>query len=376
MLSALTGIFKAKADQNVQAPQQGNSPAGEDARAELPPEALDEILAATAPPLDPLPSFHDPKTPGLTRPRIGLALGAGVARGWAHIGVVRKLQQMGIPIDMIAGTSIGAVVGGALASNSLDVLEDWAKSLNETSFLRLVNLRFGTGGGLFGSDRFNNLIKERYKDQRFEDLDIPFVAVACELKTGHEIWLKHGDLASAIQASFALPGVFEPQQIEDRWLVDGALVNPVPASVCRAAGCDLVIAVNLAEDLYGQSRADRQGVIGTGEFGVFKEIAESPSAEGRGRGMGFLRDILRQKDKGPSMFANMVASLNILQNRLSRSRLAGDPPDVTISPRVGHIGLMEFHRTEELIREGELAFEDERPQLEDALSIVTHRMNS
>ncbi len=340
-----------------------------------PSETTQAILKAEAQPLDPLPSFQDLSSPGLTRPRIGLALGSGVARGWAHIGVVRKLKAMGVPIDMVAGTSIGAVVGGAVVTDSLDNLETWALGLKESSFFRLVDLRFGVGGGIFGSDRFNDLMKENFGDTTIEDTKIPFVAVASELKTGHEIWLKDGDMAEAIQASFALPGVFEPRKIAGRWLVDGALVNPCPASVCRAAGCDLVIAVNLAEDLYGQTRARKEGVIGTGEFGVFREIMQTPSAGGRGSRLGFLREILNRKNQGPSLFANMVASLNILQNRLTRARLAGDPPDVTITPRVGHVGLMEFHRAQELIEEGEAAFDDERSSLEDALSVITHRMN-
>ncbi|TNE65547.1 MAG: lysophospholipase [Alphaproteobacteria bacterium] len=319
------------------------------------------------------PEEQSEPTSAPRRPKIGLALGAGVARGWAHIGVLRRLEEEGIPIDMIAGTSIGAVVGGAYASGALDAVEEWARSLKEYNFFRFLDVRLS--GGLFGSDRLNQLMKDRFGDWTFEDLPVPFTAIACELKTGHEIWLDKGPVSDAIRASFALPGVFEPRKIDGRWLVDGALVNPVPVSVCRAAGCEMVIAVNLAEDLYGRARARADGALDSDEYGVFDQSMSEGLFEKRG-GSSFFRRLFGRKSDAPSLFSNMIASLNIMQNRLSRSRLAGDPPDISITPRCGHIGLMEFHRTEELIDEGVAAFNAVLPQLKDALAIVTHRINS
>jgi NTE family protein len=306
--------------------------------------------------------------------KIGLALGAGVARGWSHIGILRGLEREGITPDIIAGTSIGAVVGGAYACGNLDALEDWAHSLKDTSFFRFLDLKL-VGSGLFGSDRLDSLMKDRFGEWAFEDLKIPFSAVACDLKTGHEVWLNSGMLSSALRASFALPGVFEPQNIDGQWLVDGALVNPVPVSVCRAAGCDLVIAVNLAEDIYGRVRARKEGALDDSGYGVFNEttlLDNNPPKKQKS----LFRRLFRHKDSAPSLFTNMVASLNIMQNRLSRSRLAGDPPDVSITPRCGHIGLMEFHRADELIEEGDRAFEVALPQLKDAIAIIHHRINS
>lgn len=308
----------------------------------------------------------------IRRPKIGLALGAGVARGWAHIGILRRLQEEGIQIDYIAGTSIGAVVGGAYAAGALDELEEWTKKLGEYSFFKLLDFKI-TGGGLFGGNSLNELMHLKFGEKDFKDLDIPFTAVACELKTGHEVWLEKGGLSKSIQASFALPGVFEPVNIGHRWLVDGALVNPVPVSACRAAGCEMVIAINLSEDLYG--RVVRKGKKGTGEYGVFQEIVKAPQALGRVGSKSVFRKLFSHKAGAPSLFTNMIASLNVLQNRLSRSRLAGDPPDVTIAPRCGHIGLMEFHRAEELIEEGIIAFNENESKLKDALEIITHRMN-
>ncbi|RMB11720.1 patatin-like phospholipase family protein [Eilatimonas milleporae] len=312
--------------------------------------------------------------PGVRRPKIGLALGAGVARGWAHIGVIRRLHEEGVPVDMVAGTSIGAVVGGALAAGQLDTLEDWARSLKEYNFFRFLDI--GLKGGLFGGDRLNRLMMENFGGATFDNLTIPFTAVACELKTGHEVWLSEGDMADAIQASFALPGVFEPKRIKRRWLADGALVNPVPVSVCRAAGCEIVIAVNLAEDLYGRRKATKAGAMEDSDYGVFSSIMKDPAALGSQSRSSFLRRIFGKKEDSPSMFTSMVASLNILQNRLSRSRLAGDPPDITINPRVGHLGLMDFHRAPELIEEGVRAFDETLPLMKDAIAIISHRLNS
>lgn len=317
--------------------------------------------------------LQDVSSPLPRKPKIGLALGAGVARGWTHIGIIRGLSAEGIEPDIIAGTSMGAVVGGAYASGNLDAVEKWARGLKNTSFFRFLDLKLG-GSGLFGGDKFNELMKEKFGDTQFEEQTTPFTAVACELKTGHEVWLKSGPLSEAIRASFALPGIFEPQEIDGQWLVDGALVNPVPVSVCRAAGCDLIIAVNLAEDIYGSVRAKREGALETGEYGVFSEQTSNRSLPGNGRRSIVRRLFGHQKD-APSMFANLIASINIMQNRLARSRIAGDPADVLLTPRCGHVGLMEFHRAEELIEEGRRCLEINLPHLRDALAIVNHRMN-
>lgn len=307
------------------------------------------------------------------KPKIGLALGAGVARGWTHIGVIRGLEAEGIKPDVIAGTSMGAVVGGAYASGNLDAVEEWALNLKNTSFFRLLDFKLG-GSGLFGGEKFSELMNDKFGNAKFDDQILPFTAVACELKTGHEVWLKSGTLSSAIRASFALPGIFEPQEIDGQWLVDGALVNPVPISVCRAAGCDLIIAVNLAEDIYGGVRAKREGALTASEYGVFAEPQGKQPLAGNGR-RSIVRRLFGHEKDAPSMFANLIASINIMQNRLARSRMAGDPADVLLTPRCGHVGLMEFHRAEELIEEGKRCFEINLPHLRDALAIVNHRMN-
>jgi NTE family protein len=295
----------------------------------------------------------------MTRPKIGLALGSGVGRGWAHIGVLRGLEKAGIEIDMIAGTSIGALVAGVHLAGHLDALETWARSLNRMRIMRYLDLSLQSGG-IIGGRRLSRILTENLRDMSIEDLPKPFIIVATELATGHEIWLRQGHLVEALKASYALPGIFPPVELEGRSLVDGALVNPVPVSVCRAMGARLVIAVNLNADMLGSDKSRNGGAVGQdgGSGGGARE-----------NGGGMLEGLFR-RDGTPSMFNVMAAALNILQDRLSRSRLAGDPPDVTIAPRVGHIGLLDFDQAEELIELGEAAVDRSMPFLEEALTIL------
>lgn len=305
-----------------------------------------------------------------TRPRIGLALGSGAGRGWAHIGVLRALERAGVEVDVICGTSVGALVGGVYLAGRLDELEEWVRKLNMLRLLRYLDLRV-TGGGLIAGDRLMTRLERDLDGIAIEDLGKPFAAIATELPTGHEIWLRRGPLATAVRASFALPGVFAPHPYDGRWLVDGALVNPVPVSVCRAFASRLVIAVNLNADIIGKELqprahppAELAGEAKGGRGGRMRRIAE-------GRVESLMRRVLgTNPDDGPSLFTVMASSLGVIQDRLSRSRLAGDPPDVTIAPRLGHIGLLEFDRAEEAIAEGEAATERSMPFLQEALTIL------
>jgi len=298
----------------------------------------------------------------MTKPTIGLALGSGVARGWAHIGVLKALEEAGIKPDIVCGTSIGALVGGLYLTNNLDKLEDWALDLGRSSMFRFLDLRL-TGGGLISGRKLYKVIEEATGDTQIEDLDVPFAAITTELGTGHEIWVRHGHLAGAIQASYALPGLFSPQKIDNRWLIDGALTNPVPVSVCRALGARLVIAVNLNADTFGMTH------VGESESDFSEEISS----------LGLFTspvNIVKHRffDKSasePSIFGVMMSALNIVQDRLSRSRLAGDPPDVTIAPRLAQYGLLEFDKAEQMIEEGRNAVGRSMPFLNHALKVLS-----
>jgi NTE family protein len=274
--------------------------------------------------------------PEQTKPqksKIALALGGGAARGWAHIGVLKALDEEGIEVGMIAGTSIGALVGGCYLAGKLDELETFARSLTMRRIAGLLDFAIG-GGGLFGGLRLTKRMQEHLQDLSIEDLDRTFFAVATEVNSGHEVWIGQGSLITAIRASYALPGIFEPVKCNNRTLMDGALVNPVPVSVCRAHEQQLVVAVNLNYDLYGRSA-------------VIKHNAGSHTAE---------QPQMPKHPEGQAgrlgMTSVMVQAFNIIQDRISRARLAGDPPDLALHPKLNDIGLSEFHRAGEAIDRG------------------------
>ena len=272
---------------------------------------------------------RDSKTP------IALALGGGAARGWAHIGVLRALDEAGIEISMIAGTSIGALVGGCYLGGKLDQLEEFARSLTKRGIFSLLDLRFG-GNGLFGGMKLDRRLREHLEELSIETLAKPFIAVCTEINTGHEIWLMRGSLITAMRASYALPGVFEPVECNGRTLVDGALVNPVPVSVCRSYEQPLVVAVDLHYDQFGRAA-------------VIKHAAEPPHAP---TGDGEMARAKPPYSKRLGITGVMMESFNIIQDRISRARMAGDPPDIALLPKIGHVGLAEFHRADEAIKLG------------------------
>ncbi|WP_343314246.1 patatin family protein [Brucella sp. BE17] len=262
--------------------------------------------------------------------KIALALGGGAARGWAHIGVLRALDEAGIEIDMIAGTSIGALVGGCYLAGKLDELEEFARGLTRRRMFNLLDLTF-RGSGLFGGMKLDGRLREHLDGLRIDELSRPFVAVCTELHTGHEIWLSTGPLVDAMRASYALPGVFEPVRWDGRVLVDGALVNPVPVSVCRAYEQRLVLAVNLHYDQYGRAA-------------VIKH------AQARQEGLPVA--VRGEKEARLGITGVMMEAFNIIQDRISRARMAGDPPDMSLMPVVGQVGLADFHRASEAIEAG------------------------
>jgi len=306
------------------------------------------------------------------RPPLGLALGGGVARGWAHIGALRALIEAGIKPDIIAGTSIGAVVGAAYLAGKIDILEDWARTLNRRKMMGYMDVRWG-GAGLMRGERLARVLRYYFGDTKIEDLDRKFAAVTCDLRTGYEVWLQKGPIIPAIRASYALPGAFEPIKVDGRFMIDGALVNPVPVSTCRALGAHMVIAISLNGDAFGP--------IGTSHEIHFEDEDDETGdpLELATQSLNKLRpDRLLLKSmmgdvkpgKSPKMGSVMMGTLNIVMDRLSRSRLAGDPPDVFVAPRIGHIGMMEFTRADELIERGYRAMQHEIPLISSVMDVL------
>ena len=306
--------------------------------------------------------------------KIGLALSSGMARGWAHVGAIRALTKLGFKFDVITGCSVGALAGGCFLAGQMDSLEDWARSLTKRKIVSYLDMRLRSGG-LIGGDRLVKEMRRHVGVSRIEDFPVPYAAMTTDLVTGHEIWLEKGDLVEAMRASFSLPGIFPPVKIDDRWLADGALVCPLPVAACRALGADMVIAVNLNADMIGKARHNGSNYPRAAGFDMLKLLEEEGEREKLSMMDSITRKIFRRDYDGPSIFGVMTSSLNIMQDRITRSRLAGDPPDVHIAPRLGHLGLLEFDRAEEAIAEGEAAVMRKQPELADAMDILrsTHR---
>jgi NTE family protein len=310
--------------------------------------------------------------------KIGIALGGGAARGWSHIGMLRVLMREGIVPDVVAGTSIGAVVGGCYAAGKLDDLETFARSLTRRRVIGLLDFSL-SASGLIAGEKLRQLLQEDLGAGRIEDLPIRFGAIATEIMTGHEIWLTRGRLLDAVSASYALPGIMNPVRIGNRLLVDGTLVNPVPVTAARALGADVVLCVNLNGDLKLrgttiQSIHDDEDT----QTQETKPAENGPEMQNPGLFSPMLEPVLGATDRlrgrnparrvAPGMAKVMIDAFNITQDRISRSRLAGDPPDLMISPKLARIGLFEFHRADEIIRLGEEATMRALPDIRELLA--------
>jgi NTE family protein len=304
------------------------------------------------------------------RPSIGLVLGGGAARGFAHIGVIRTLLAKGLVPEVIAGTSIGAVVGGCYAAGHLDKLEAWARNLTPRSLLTYLDVNL-SGSGLIWGDRLAKRLASEIGDITIDDLPFRFAAIATEIGTGHEIWLTRGRLVDAMRASYALPGIFAPVHIGGRWLVDGTLVNPVPVAAARAIGARLVLAVNLNADMFGRGTT----IASHGPNAEDDRVFDAMQRNRRGlSGLFGAEQILKRQFFGrpgrPGISTVMIEAFNVMQDRIARSRLAGDPPDVLVNPRLGTIGLFDFHRAEETIALGAEATERALEPLAEALAAL------
>lgn len=282
------------------------------------------------------------------KPLIGLALGSGASRGWAHIGVIRELAENGIEADIVAGCSIGSMVGASYASGNLDKLEEWVCSLSKRKLAQFLELNLSLNGfvDVQHLDHFLNTYICN-KKTHIEDLEKPFSCVATDLETGREIWFTEGSVHKAIKSSISIPGLFPPNKYQDKWLVDGALVNPVPISLCRALGADIVIAVNLNNGLVGKRFNNPKPAIKNKENGFINSFTNTVKTYSDS-----LFNSPANKDIPPGLIDTIVSSMNIVEDRITRSRMVGDPPDILLSPRLAHIELLESQRGEEVIQEG------------------------
>jgi NTE family protein len=311
------------------------------------------------------------------KPRIGLALGGGSARGWAHIGVIRALEEVGIKPDLVCGTSMGALVGAVYANGDLEWLEEWVTHLTWRTVVRMLDLRLL--GGILGGTKLIDFLGARFGDKTITQLTLPFAAVATELESGREVWLQDGLVTSAVRASIAIPGIFTPVEQHGVWLADGGLSNPVPVSLARAMRADIVIAVDLNNDILSARTLLKAVAV---ETEIITETTKNSNSPGKFRQWlraakveaGFDSPAKEEAEKieaAPSLFSSVERAINIMQVRITRSRLAGEPADIMLTPRLGHMGLLDFHRGQDAIQEGYDAVQRLLPEIKAQLPMLT-----
>ncbi len=301
---------------------------------------------------------------------IGLALGSGSARGWAHIGVIQALKNIGIEPHVVAGSSVGAFIGAAYACEQIDAMEQWARTLQWKEIINYIDLSV-LGGGFIHGDKLVELARHYINIDSIDALPRRFGAVATNLQSGQEVWFQDGPVLDAVRASVALPGVFTPFKMHEQWLVDGGLSNPVPVSLCRAMGADVVIAVNLNGEIVGKHfRDDDASTESTTETDVQQGSALWDRVSSQLKtSLSNHKDILLSRLFGenadsPGLFDVLASSINIMQDRITRSRMAGDPPDIIIAPRLSTMGLMDFDEAGVAIDEGYACVKRMQPALE------------
>jgi NTE family protein len=246
-------------------------------------------------------------------------------------------------------------VGAAYVAGELPALRDFAQSLTWREIARMLDVRL-SGGGLIAGQEIVSFLRKLKIAASIASYSKPFAAIATDLETGREIWLRDGPIDEAVRASISIPGILSPAQHANRWLVDGGLVNPVPVSVCRALGADVVIAVNLNGDLVGHHEVDyderhSRGATGTPPEFLTRLVDQMPTSW-REHARAILPKLVSSAATSPGYFEVLMTSINVMQDQITRARLAGEPPHVMLVPRLRHIRLMEFNRAAEAIAEG------------------------
>ncbi len=302
----------------------------------------------------------------MTKPKIGVALGSGGARGWVHVGVLQALKDAGFEPDVVAGCSMGALVGGAFAAGWLDELADWGKTISRTDIVRFMDINI-TNGGLIEGSKIIDFLKTFKGEALIEDLEKPYMAVATDLESGREVWLDKGSVFSAIRASVSIPGFLAPYRRDGKWLVDGGMTNPVPVSSCRALGADIIIAVNPNAGLL-KHRLDDRRKVEAGKAAGHKSILDQM--------LGLVPERLRNETKSlaPNLFSKdslplgyidvLSSSIEIMTDQIRRNRMAAEPPHLILDPDLPAYGTLEFNRAPEAIAEGHRIVQRALPALE------------
>lgn len=332
--------------------------------------------------------------------KIGLALGSGGARGWAHIGAIRALEEAGIKIDYLAGTSIGAFVGGIHAVNQLDELEAFVTEIDWKTIISLLDVEFPTRGLLDG-DKIYDLIYSHVLDCNLEETNIPFHCVATDLLTQKATILKTGSMVDAVRASISIPGVFTPFNREQRYFVDGGVVNPVPVDVVQAMGSDIVIAINLNypypspevdtasfQQVDAQTSQTNQQLLS--QIKASQESETTNKAEKQTNRIALLNNIKSRyeavqetvlekfnnwfpeesenESKTPNIFDVIGSAINIMEQQVTQINLQLHHPDILLQPRLSQYGIFDFHQADALMQEGYRSVKEALPEIEEKLS--------
>jgi len=302
----------------------------------------------------------------MTKPKLGIALGSGGARGWVHVGVLQALKKHGLEPDVVCGCSMGALVGGAYVSGELDSLETWALSIGRLDMLRYLDINI-LNGGVIDGESIMSILQNFKKDALIESLEKPFTAIATDLLTGREIWLQDGSLSEAIRASISIPGIFSPQKTGGKWLLDGGLTNPVPVSACRALGAEIIIAVNptagVLEYRYRDLETPEEINANEPRSALLDRLFDTVPDRIKSGVKAMTPDFLNADIDRISYFDVLSSSIDIMTDQIMRSRLAGEPPHIMLQPRLGRFGTLDFHRAEEAITEGRNIVQDALPAL-------------
>jgi NTE family protein len=279
--------------------------------------------------------------------KVGLALGSGAARGLAHLGVIEALRESGIHIDYLAGTSIGALVGAFLATNQINNLKEIALGLNWKEIIGFFDIVFPRAG-LIDGKKISKWLKNYIFPQKIEELAIPFATVATDIISGKEVILDKGDVITAIRASISVPGIFTPIRINKYLLVDGGLINPVPVRVIRDIGAEIIIAINLSGHFFPKiDRSKERKGFHIEKDMYYREVNLKKFKKEINNLGGWV-----SKEPLPNIFEIILSSIYVVEQQITRYRLALDKPEVVIEPKVGGIGFLDFHRAPEMIKEG------------------------
>ncbi len=303
----------------------------------------------------------------MKKPKIGVALGSGGARGWCHIGALRALAEEGVEPDVVAGCSMGALVGAAYVAGELDALEEWAYTVNWRKVAGFLDINLASGGLIEGK-RIVALLNSIKADAPIESFKKPFMAIASDMQTGREVWLDRGSILDAVRASIALPGIISPMHLDGKWLLDGGMTNPVPVSACRAMGAEIVIAINPNANTlepHAKRGKPKEPIKPSRDF-LDKMFDTVP--DGIKQSLKTITpNIFGPKSGAPGYIEVLSASIEIMTNQILRSRMAGEPPHVMVNPYLAHMSVLEFYRAKEAVEEGRRSTQAAMPLLREYL---------